>query len=289
MSNCANYLKFGLGESKDNTGELVHRLRDARFCQLRFCPTCTRLKARAIKNKFKKAIPLIDKDTPHLRYIFITFTVKNVDVNQLKTTIKMMTRGFSRISQLKSFPTENYIRVLEISKGTIEGKCHPHLHCILAVDDSYFDRKYNYYLTKDNWSDMWKKSCRLDYTPIVDVRVIKGDVRDIAPEILKYTVKPLQLLGDKEFLIQLTYQMKNVQTISTSGLFKKYLSIIENEQQDLIATDSTNVDDEHQLMYRYNRRYRKYYLYEPEIIVNIPIPITIVSTVPDYSEWIVPY
>lgn len=285
MGNCANYLKFGLGESKNNLGEKVHRLRDARFCQLRFCPTCTRLKARVIKNKFKKAIPLIDKDTPNLRYIFITFTVKNVEMKELKSTIKMMTTGFSRMSKLKVFPTNNFIRVLEISKGTIGGKCHPHLHCILAVDESYFDRKYDYYLTKDKWSSMWKKSCRLNYEPIVDVRVVKGDVRNIAPEILKYTCKPMELLGDKKYLLQLTQQMKNVQTISTSGLFKRYISIIENEQQDLITTDdSPAIEDEYQLLYRFHRRYKKYYLYQPEIEVNIPIPIP-----PGYNYEFLPY
>ena len=53
------------------------------------------------------------------------------------------------------------------------------------------------YISQDEWTEFWKKSAKLDYRPIVDVRSIKpknektSDIRSAILETAKYPVKPM--------------------------------------------------------------------------------------------------
>ena len=58
------------------------------------------------------------------------------------------------------------------------------------------------YISQDEWTELWKKSAKLDYRPIVDVRSIKpknektSDIRSAILETAKYPVKPMELNYD---------------------------------------------------------------------------------------------
>lgn len=61
---------------------------------------------------------------------------------------------------------------------------HPHVHVVLVVKPSYFTSKY--YLSQARWTELWKRATGIDYTPIVDVRKIKGDTAKAVAEATKY-------------------------------------------------------------------------------------------------------
>lgn len=46
------------------------------------------------------------------------------------------------------------------------GTYHPHFHILLAVPTNYFSKNY---IKQSEWTDMWQRAMKLDYTPIVHV------------------------------------------------------------------------------------------------------------------------
>ena len=64
---------------------------------------------------------------------------------------------------------------------------HPHFHCLLAVNKSYFKKQE--YLSQEDWVELWKQSLKVDYKPVVDVRKVKGSHSQAVAEAAKYAVK----------------------------------------------------------------------------------------------------
>jgi plasmid rolling circle replication initiator protein Rep len=93
------------------------------------------------------------------------------------------------------------MRVLEITYSKKRDEYHPHLHIIFAVNKSYFTGRD--YISQRKLAELWKKVCKLDYTPIVDLRkVINKDTGEdsgkalgsAVSEIAKYAVKDTDML-----------------------------------------------------------------------------------------------
>ena len=65
-----------------------------------------------------------------------------------------------------------FLRATEVTRNELMDTYHPHIHVLLFVSPTYFKNKENY-ISQDEWTELWKKSAKLDYYPIVDVRAIK--------------------------------------------------------------------------------------------------------------------
>src|SRR5699024_4502293 len=113
------------------------------------------------------------------KYIFLTLTVKNCYGEDLKDTLDLMTGSFNKLNQRKPFKNavKGYFRSLEVTYNEDENTYHPHFHLILAVNKSYFSDTKSY-LSQEDWTNLWKESLKVDYTPIVDVRRIKASDDD---------------------------------------------------------------------------------------------------------------
>lgn len=196
---CGHWLKFVRGDSEKL------KLIDAKFCKVPFCPMCQWRRSLKWRAKFLTLLPTIQQSFPKYRWLFLTLTVKNCDLQDLKATIKHLNESFRRLTQLKVFPMVGSIKTLEITRawdcydkftGEYLGRhgtkwvyqynlnhpndplhlepttdCHPHLHIVGLVKPSYFSG--NYYLTQEDWVKLWRQSLRCDYDPILDVRAIK--------------------------------------------------------------------------------------------------------------------
>jgi plasmid rolling circle replication initiator protein Rep len=183
-------------------------------------------------------LPDFRRDNPKIEFLFLTLTVKNCELSDLRQTIASMHKAWQKLSQRKAYPAVASIRSLEVTKAA-DGLAHPHFHCLLAVPSSYFGRSY---LSQQKWTDLWKSCLKVDYTPIVDIRKVKilkdSDLDSAFRETLKYSVKPADLISDPDWLAELTKQMHKVRSVSVAGLFKEYL--VEDEPDDLISEDSTD-------------------------------------------------
>lgn len=257
---CSELLQFGLSADLEETGTLKLKLRAARFCRVRHCPVCQWRRSLMWKAKAYKVLPRIVEQYPRHRWLFLTLTLKNVCIGELRETLTEMNKGFRRLSQLKLFPAIGWLRSTEVTRGR-DGKAHPHFHCLLLVPPGYFAGKN--YLKQLDWVEMWRKSMRLDYDPVVDVRAVKQGTQpmELVPELLKYCTKESDLVTDREWFLELTKQMRKMRTIATGGVLKEYLKELEEDPEDLIGRDEDQLaDDEARLFFGWERKGKRYRL-----------------------------
>ena len=259
MDLCAQILDFKLVPDLD-LGELQLKLSAAHFCRVPQCPVCQSRRSLMWKSRALRTLPLVVRDYPDYRWLFLTLTQKNCLVTELRETVLEMNKSFARLTKLKKWSIEGWIKSLEVTLGK-GGTAHPHFHCLLMVSPVYFKRNY---ISYQEWCDLWQRAARLDYKPQVDVRAVAKD-RDPAiliPEILKYSVKESDLYKSKEFLLGITEQLYKIRRISVGGVLRSYLKKLEEEPEDLIGKDEENENkvDESHLYFEWKFREKKYRL-----------------------------
>jgi plasmid rolling circle replication initiator protein Rep len=262
LKKCSLLLGFK-GATDAETGEIDFKLNTAWFCRVRHCPICQWRKSLMWLARMFEALPAILRDYPTARFIFLTLTVENVPVEELRGTISGMNTAWRRLIQLKRFPAIGFFKSVEVVRAK-DGKAHPHFHVLAMVPSGYF--KSGNYLTQADWTEMWKDSARLSYTPIVNVKAVKPKAKKtdarISPmepgpidpilekmqamegavrETVKYSVKGSDLTGHgPEWLAQLTIQLHKTRSIALGGVFKKYMS--EDEPDDLIGESEEKIE-----------------------------------------------
>ena len=259
MDSCAQILDFKLVSDLD-LGELQLKLSAAHFCRVPQCPVCQSRRSLMWKARALRALPLVVRDYPKHRWLFLTLTQKNCLVSDLRDTVLEMNKSFKRLTMLKQWAVEGWIKSLEVTRGK-DSSAHPHFHCLLVVSSSYFRRNY---LNYDDWTELWQRAARLDYKPQVYVRAVakNRDPAVLIPEILKYSVKESDLYKSKEFLLGITEQLYKLQRISVGGILRPYLKKLEKEPEDLIGKDEENENevDEGHLYFEWKCWEKKYRL-----------------------------
>lgn len=245
MKQCANFLEFSLKENQI-TKENKKKLAAANFCKNRFCPTCNWRRTRNIVGQLKEAFSVIQEKNK-VATLFLTLTIKNPDVKDLKSTIAKMNKSFQRLAQTKAYRNAvlGHFKSLEIlGDKTPKGEAHPHFHILLIVKDSYF--KSRDYLNKSEWAEMWRKALRVEYTPVVYVSRIKSknenfsDIDSAIIETVKYAVKHTELVKrTNEDFYYLYTQTKGMRFISAGGILKEHLNLIKIDE-DLINLKKEN-------------------------------------------------
>lgn len=237
------------------------KLANARFCRVRHCPVCQWRRSLMWKAKAFKVLPLVVEAYPKHRWLFLTLTVKNCKITELRQTLSWMNKSWQRLVQLKAFPAIGWMRSTEVTRGK-DGSAHPHFHCLLLVPAGYFGKNY---LKQAQWVELWKQCLRIDYTPVLDVQAVKQGVQPMSliPELLKYCVKESDLVSDRSWFLELTRQLMNTRAVSTGGVLKTYLKALEEEPEDLIGQseeiEGVEEDEEH-LYFGWKKKEKKYRL-----------------------------
>lgn len=254
IQDCSQLLSFGLTLQDDSSMKL--KLRAAKFCRVRHCPVCQWRRSLMWKAKAYKVLPKIVESYPKYRWLFLTLTQKNVEIKSLRETLTEMNAGFKRMSKLKAFPAIGWLRSTEITRGR-DGNAHPHFHCLLLVPTTYFGASY---LSKAKWIEMWQKSMRLDYKPVLDIQSVQQGKypMELVPELLKYCTKESDMVVDREWFLELTRQMHKMRSIATGGVLKEYLKELEQEPEDLIGEDGLMEDEYGRLYFQWKRSDKKY-------------------------------
>lgn len=205
--------------------------------------------------RFYQAVPLLLKDYPTARFIYLTLTARNCEVTELRDTLDWMNKSWVKLIQRKQWPAFGWVKSVEVTRNNNPedlwyGTAHPHFHALLVVKPSYFNR---YYLSQEKWRQLWQSCLRVDYDPTVDVRTIKprplsGLDGDVGPDLvaaitetLKYSVKDTDLVRDRDWLLEVTKQLHKSRAVAVGGVLKDYLS--QEEPEDLIHGDEVDEDD----------------------------------------------
>lgn len=241
MTRCGQFLRFGLYDNLEH--ELELHLTKANFCRVRWCPVCEWRKSLLWKARFYNALPDLLQGNPSARWIFLTFTVRNCDIQDLRKTIQTMHKAWNRMLQ---YPVFNkflgWIRKVEITRGQ-DGSAHPHFHVVGMVKPSYFTSGY---VKKEEWAAAWQKAMHIDYEPIVDVRAVhtrKNEDGTPVPsgikEVLKYSVKASDMTQDPQWFLTMAEQTHRLRLIATGGLLKDVL----REDEPLSDDDLIHIED----------------------------------------------
>src|SRR5690554_5389295 len=123
--------------------------------------------------RFYQSLPSLVESHPKARWLFLTLTVKNCPVSELRETLQSMNKAWQRLIKRKEFkPVTGWIRTTEVTRGS-DGTAHPHFHVLLMVPPSWFTRDY---VKKMRWLQLWQESMKLDYLLSVDIRTVKPKV-----------------------------------------------------------------------------------------------------------------
>jgi len=258
LNTCSELLGFDW--RANDSGEIGLKLQTARFCRVRHCPVCQWRRSQMWRARFYQAVPKILEQHLNHRFIFLTLTVQNCEVNELRSTIDKMNSAWSKLRRRKVFPAAGFLKALEVTRNSdllsaSFGTAHPHFHVLLMVHERYFDGRN--YISQAKWRELWQSCLGVDYLPVVNVKAVKpkpgqeydSALRSALTETLKYSVKPADLIGaggsnqeqDREWLLTLTEQLQGTKGISVGGFLKQYIS--EEEPGDLIHSDDVQENE----------------------------------------------
>ena len=202
---CSDVLGF---QEDAETGKKT--LKTALFCRERLCVMCSWRKSIKMFYQLSKVMDVAQEEKTDIKPIFLTLTVRNCKGEELKDVLGMMFKGWKSLMEHRKIRDiqEGWFRALEVTYNEKSDTYHPHFHALIMVKKSYF--LGTKYLTTQDWIHLWKVSCKLDYSPICDVRAIKTEAprkhKHIA-EVAKYTVKDADYIFKDE---QLTAKVVDV-------------------------------------------------------------------------------
>lgn len=230
ISDCGTFLEFISDKEYEN-----FKLSGANFCGNRFCPHCSFNKARKDAIEFDVLIKYI-QEKYNYSFLFLTLTAPNVKGDFLDLEIRDYYRSIKRLFELKRVKNicKGYIRKLEVTYNFEKDTYHPHYHILIAVNRSYFtDTKY--YLSRNDWLDLWQQSKRDLSITQLDIRKVKeSDLFNSVLEISKYVSKDSNYLYSKEVFEVFYRSLKGKQYYTFTGVFKESHKLYNNKELDYL-------------------------------------------------------
>lgn len=223
----------------------LKRLKSANFCRVRLCPMCQWRRALKTYLHMTKIYNAVEADRPR-SYIYLTLTMRNMPLDELGGALDQLTAalnrlmGYARVKQ----SIKGWYRGIEITHNPNTNTYHPHVHMLLCVNKRYY--KSNEYIKQSEWTEMWQRALRADYTPIIDVRRIKGDMGSAVAECAKYAVKESTLIhpDDWDLTVETVKVLDKVlnkrRFVAYGGIFKDWhrkLNLDDEQDGDLVYVD----------------------------------------------------
>lgn len=262
----------------------------ANFCRLRFCPMCQKRRSLRIASDFKKIMEYLS----NFAWVHLVLTVPNCQAHELRSVLDDMQIASSRLFRFEPLQKafKGIARCTEITYNSTRKDYHPHFHCLIAVNKSYF--KSRYYLPVEYIRKLWtvvynahvsgiKVRSRgdkyffdmldgfdFDIDTLYQCNISKADTSAVA-EIAKYCVKPLEIDGVSgaklyrplEVIYRALHGRRLVQTYGVIKEASQALRVDFDTFEDYIVSDksdSNSLDKTNVRSYNWNRTLSKYVL-----------------------------
>ena len=212
MSECSRRLAYKV--SADNTVTLFN----AHFCRDRLCPICMWRLSRRLAWETKQIIEKYMAENPDMIPIMLSLTVRNPKMGELANMLDVLCHGDKAAWQLlrkwlARRGLKDFIRTVEVTYNYKKNTWHPHIHGLFFVPKEYFSKDNKNYISQKQLAEYWQHACKLDYTPVVDIRRVYDknkpkerikldsdikamDLSGAIFETAKYCVKPLKLFSN---------------------------------------------------------------------------------------------
>lgn len=271
LADCANQLEY-LQDAEGNK-----KLYKTYFCRVRLCPMCQWRRSLKLFSQVSKITDYISQQNNQVRYLFITLTQKNCNGSELVQEINKINKSFSllvdktkRVQPASKFKKMllGYIKSTEVTYNPKTKTYHPHLHCIFAVQEEYFNKAN--YINKNSWRAIWADLLKVDYLPQIDVQAIKPARQQKAvAELAKYPAKVSSILNlpqtqAVQVIMDLTTLCYKRRFVAFGGIFKKTKALlklqdIEAENVDLVgAGNLKEFNYVARAIYKYNVKFGCY-------------------------------
>lgn len=205
----------------------VTRLHKLSLCGRRFCPNCQAVQSR---KELLLAVQTLERLTNqkasngrmvNFRVEFLTFTLKNVNGDELREELVKMSNAFSRMYKDKRFGNQinSAMRVIEVTESK-DGTYNQHIHAlfyfkagIVKGSKTGGSTGKNFgIVTQKEWVQLWKKYTGVDYEPMVH-RVVLGSKKkkgyyEYKPTRGKNAGKVLRLTEKEMFVKQMAEMHK---------------------------------------------------------------------------------
>lgn len=180
------------------------RVRGPNECKHPLCPTAQLARSRRLYATISKSLESFLEKNDDMQGLLLTLTEQSCPAHELRYRVGEQLRGFARMVTFARVKraVKAYVRVVEFTRNAITGLWHCHIHaCIFVSRSEYFRRGSKIYNDHAAWGKLWGKALRVGYTPVVDVRKLKGvqsplsdEGRDSLRELIKYQLKPGSLV-----------------------------------------------------------------------------------------------
>lgn len=263
---CATTLTFSVTEKGKK------QLKSANFCRVRLCPMCAWRRALKV---YSNVVKVLDGMDGSHAFIFLTLTAKNCSGEELSGELDRLMAAWNRFALRKPFKqaVKGWYRGLEVTHNvdllsSSYDTFHPHFHCLLAVNKSYFKKQD--YLTQEAWVELWQQSLKVDYKPVVDVRKVKGSHSKAVAEAAKYAVKSSDIIipDDWDLTVEtvrmLDAALHNRRLVAFGGVMKeihKRLNLEDEETGDLIHVEGESPEEkvtDRELIFSWWTGYQQY-------------------------------
>ncbi len=243
ISECGTFLQYATDKKVEN-----RKLFTANFCQNRYCPICA-------KNKSFKDAKEVKIITEYLRdlgfeFLFATFTAPNCSQEELKDEITAYNKSLERMFKRQKYNfIQGYVRKLEITfnddkSSKSYGTFHPHLHLLIAIDKSYFGRKY---VSKQEWLVDWRKAMRDNTITQVDIKKVsldsrKNNIDKSILELTKYITKDFDFYSEVDVFENFYKGTKGKQMFSFSGIFRDAKKKLKNKELEKYSDEKKEIE-----------------------------------------------
>lgn len=211
IADCASFTEFQRHKPDEKHDKPWITLHTANFCRNRLCPMCSWRRSLKLGGQAREVVAeanrqKVSRDGVCYKWLFVTFTVKNVPGAELGDAIDKLHAAAHAMAKTKRWKAsvKGWLRATEITHNTDKKSrsydtFHPHLHFLLCVNSRYF--KSADYIPQKEWKSMWEKCAKLDYEAQVNVKAVKdeGEKESSASftslggalaEVTKYVCKP---------------------------------------------------------------------------------------------------
>lgn len=239
---CGTFLQYATDKKIEN-----RRLFTANFCKNRYCPICS-------KNKSLKDARDVKIITEYLQdlgfeFLFATFTAPNCSQDELKEEITTYNKSLERMFKRQKYNfIQGYIRKLEITYNDDKNSksyrtFHPHFHVLIAIDKSYFGRKY---VSKQEWLMDWKKAMRDSSITQVDIKKVslgrKNNIDKSILELTKYITKDFDFYSEIDVFENFYKGTKGKRMFAFSGIFKDAKKKLKNKELEKYSDEKKEIE-----------------------------------------------
>lgn len=216
LKECGNFIKFQSSEDKTK-----FILAGGNFCNNRFCPFCSWLKAKRTAFELLELIKVVEYKEK-FAFLFITLTVPNTPRERLREEIENFNKSFKRLFQTEEFKAFNkgFIRKLEVTYNEERNDYHPHFHLVVAVNKSYFTSRD--YMSKRRLLELWQRATRNPAITQVDIKPCRMDTVKQIMELATYSAKQGDLYSSKEVFDGFYEGLFRKKLLVYNGIFKEY-------------------------------------------------------------------